>query len=350
MNITKEQHINTVENSFPQKKILHTYQNENHFTSILEDGTRIRETIDDQDTRFSFVFPENADVKITNYCNAGCKFCHEGSSIEGKHADLKSMMTLWDSWIPGTEIAIGGGNALAHPDIDWFVQYLSERGVICNITINQKHIFDYYQMLIRFIENNYVHGIGVSLTDSSKTSDLHVIKHLSRYSNQNVVIHTIAGILSEKDISALKDRKVLILGYKDNVGRGVSYHKEHKNQIDENIKWLSENLKDISKTVSVLSFDNLALKQLDVKRSLGISQEEWDLRFQGKDYGDPNGEDAPSTFYLDAVNKTIGRSSTQPYNERVSYINQTFEEAFKDSLSNYKINEGEYGELKTLKD
>jgi hypothetical protein len=80
-----------------------------------------------------------------------------------------------------------------------------------------------------------------------------------------------------------------------------------------------------------------------------LSDAEWNLRFQGKDYGDPNGEDAPSTFYFDAVEGEIGRSSTQPKNQRIKYDfanGMTFEEAFKASLSNYKINEGEYGEIK----
>ena len=41
----------------------------------------------------------------------------------------------------------------------------------------------------------------------------------------------------------------------------------------------------------------------------------------------------------------IGRSSTQPYNERIKYTDQTFQKAFEASLSNYKVTTSQYGEI-----
>ena len=58
-------------------KILGSYTNGNFRTAIFEDGTKIRETNDDE---FQAAFAENMDIKITNYCDMGCPFCHEGSS------------------------------------------------------------------------------------------------------------------------------------------------------------------------------------------------------------------------------------------------------------------------------
>ena len=198
------------------------------------------------------------------------------------------------------------------------------------------------------IKEGYVKGIGISLTNSSSMTDLSRILYLKAISHNNIVLHVIAGIFNEKDLDFIikGNLKTLILGYKDNVGRGVGFKKENKDSIDKNIEWLHSKLSYLKEIAPVMSFDNLALAQLDAKEVLGKSDEEWSYRFQGKDYGDPNGMDAPSTFYFDAVNKMIGRSSTQPYNQRVPYTNQTFEEAFKDSLSNYKVNEGKYGEVK----
>lgn len=54
-------------------------------TTILSDGTKVRETKDDE---FIPSFAENMDVKICNYCDRGCKFCHEGSSLHGKFGDI----------------------------------------------------------------------------------------------------------------------------------------------------------------------------------------------------------------------------------------------------------------------
>ena len=61
--------------------LLGRYKNGNFVTTILSDGTKIRETKDDE---FIPSFAENMDVKICNYCHRGCKFCHEGSSLHGK--------------------------------------------------------------------------------------------------------------------------------------------------------------------------------------------------------------------------------------------------------------------------
>lgn len=340
--------------TFEGKQLLHAYQNGNHYTAIYNDGTRIRETIDSNADRFLFSVAENADVKITGWCDAGCPFCHEGSSKEGKHASLKSYMKLWDTWEPGTEIAIGGGNALAHPDIEWFLEYLSNRGVICNLTVNQHHLPQYQYDLVKWASKGWLHGLGVSVVDPNNRKELDCVANikaafLTHQKSNNVVFHVIAGILNESFLKSLANEKVLILGYKDNIGRGVTYKKSHKDAIDKNIEWLAKNLKSLSQLFAVMSFDNLSLAQLDARRTLGLSDEEWNLRFQGKDYGDPNGEDAPSTFYFDAVEGEIGRSSTQPKNQRIKYdfVNgMTFKEAFKASLSNYKINEGEYGEIK----
>ena len=62
------------------------YKNGNFIVRFnMNDGTKIRETNADD---FIPSFAENMDIKCTNYCSRGCKFCHEGSSTEGKHGDI----------------------------------------------------------------------------------------------------------------------------------------------------------------------------------------------------------------------------------------------------------------------
>lgn len=57
-------------------KILERYKNGNYEVTIEEDGTKIRETSEEQ---FIPEFAENMDVKICNRCDMGCVMCHEGS-------------------------------------------------------------------------------------------------------------------------------------------------------------------------------------------------------------------------------------------------------------------------------
>ena len=66
-------------------ELLGRYINGNFKTTIFSDGTKIRETEDDE---FVPVFAENMDIKICNFCDMGCPFCHEGSTTDGKFGDI----------------------------------------------------------------------------------------------------------------------------------------------------------------------------------------------------------------------------------------------------------------------
>ena len=96
-----------------------SYKNGNYIVTILEDGTKIRVT---EENEFIPEFSENIDCKITDKCSQMCKFCYEGCTPEGKHSDLFSFSFI-NTLHPYTEIALNG-NDLDHPDIDKFLKFL----------------------------------------------------------------------------------------------------------------------------------------------------------------------------------------------------------------------------------
>ena len=301
-----------------KKTLLSTYKNGNHFTAMFSDGTRVRETIDPEATSFTYDFPENFDICITKYCDGGCPYCHEGATKKGKHGEIMNMAFV-DTLTAGTEVAIGGGNALDHPDLVPFLEKLNKRGVLPNITVNQLHLKKNRQLLKDLVEKRLVYGIGVSLINSSNKEDFDIIDELG----DNVVIHVINGILSPKDEEALKGRKVLILGYKT-LRRGQDWLDKEESAIRENMKWLKDNLKRLSTEAKVLSFDCLAIKQLEPKEVLNISGDEWNLLFQGDDYSNQ-----ASTLYIDAVARQVARASTHPIADRKNFTNESIAELFK---------------------
>ena len=99
-------------------KMLGCYKNGNYLTTIWDDGTKVRETEEDE---FIPSFAENMDIKITDYCDMGCPYSHEGSSKNGKHADIMTA-TFIDSLHPFQELAIGGGDITSHPDLIPFLE------------------------------------------------------------------------------------------------------------------------------------------------------------------------------------------------------------------------------------
>ena len=120
------------------------YQNGNTTVTMMNDGTKIRE----YEGIPKIIHPESIDIKITNYCDMGCAYCHENSTIKGVHADLDKLLEVTAELPAGVEFAIGGGNPLSHPDLVLFLETLKSKGIITNITVNQGHLKNYQNLLL----------------------------------------------------------------------------------------------------------------------------------------------------------------------------------------------------------
>lgn len=308
-------------------KLLSKYKNGNHNVLIYDNGSKIKMTINSSDDHFIYEFPESIDCKITNCCDAGCLFCHENSTINGKHADLKKVEGTINSLQPYSEIALGGGNLLTHPDLIWFLEKLKSKNIISNITINQRHLKPYKELIYKLVNDKLITGLGISLADSSDKEDFEFIDTLGK----NVVIHTIAGILEEKDYDCLRNRKILILGYKD-LRRGHDNLIKNQKIIEANIDKLKTQLLYLASICKIVSFDCLGIEQLNPKKLLNISDDKYDLSYQGHDYNmfDSDGNLTVGTMYMDLVNMQVSRSSTSQLNKRYSF---TGTENIKDLLA-----------------
>lgn len=270
-------------------KLLYQYKNGNYIVKIYDDGTKVRYSNDDD---FKPNFPESIDLKITNYCDQNCPMCHENSNNLGKHASFDA--SFLDKLHPGIEIAIGGGNPLAHPNLIEFLKKLKTLKVISNITINEKHFLKNYSLVQNLIDEKLVYGVGISLNKFNEKT-LEFAKK-----NNNVIFHLIAGLVKIDDLIRLydKDYKILILGYK-NWGRGKDFYSEN---IQKNIKILDEHILEIIEHFKVVSFDNLSLKQLNIKEKL--DKDVWDKIFMG--------DDGQFTMYIDLVKGEFAKNSTSP--------------------------------------
>lgn len=285
--------------------IIGKYQNGNTTVIIYEDGTKIRE----YDNTPEIYFPESLDVKITNYCDLGCKYCHENSTIKGEHANLEKLKAVLISLPAGVELAIGGGNPLDHPNLIEFLIWCQERGLICNITVNQRHLKKHLATLETLIEEKLIYGLGISIVNNHYKE----IEYLKTLTN-NIVYHLIAGVnnVSELDsLNSIGNCKVLILGYK-NFGRGVNYYSK---EVDKNIELWQKQLPSYLGKFSI-SFDNLALEQLNIQSM--VSKNIWDSFYMGDDFS--------FTMYIDAVKQEYGPTSMS--NDRKSFNEMSLFEYF----------------------
>lgn len=285
------------------------YKNGNYIVCIMNDGTKIRKTDYDE---FIPSFAENCDVKITSKCSIGCPFCYEGCTMDGKHADLFKYPFI-DSLHPYTEMALNG-NDMDHPDLEKFLAFLKEKKVFTNITVQQNQFLNNIEKLREYSESKLIYGIGVSYSHY----DEDFINKVKEF--PNAVLHTINGILTTEDLNRLKGNglKVLVLGYK-NLQRGKTYKETHSFSTRYHQKCLYDRLPMIinENWFKLISFDNLAIEQLDVKRLL--TDDKWEEFYMG--------DDGRYTFYIDMVAGKFAKNSLSQ--ERYDIGDKTVDEMFE---------------------
>ena len=282
-------------------QVLGKYKNGNYNVVIFDDGTKIR--YNDEDF-FECDTVESMDIKITNMCDIGCKMCHENSTPEGKHADLFSDSFL-DTLHPYTELAIGGGNPLAHPDLEKFLVKCKDKKFIPSMTVNQVHFEKEFDRIKRLIDNKLVYGLGVSVVNVTEE----LISKLKQITTD--VVHIINGLNTVDYMNKLRGNnlKVLMLGYKE-FRRGEQLYKSSGSLIEEEKTKVAHILPRVieEKWFQVLSFDNLALKQLPVRDIIG--EEEWKTFYMGDDGIDGSG--TSSSIFIDMVTRQFAKNSCDP--------------------------------------
>lgn len=270
------------------------YQNGNYTVTLdLATGTKVREN--DLDF-FRADYPESMDIKICDRCDMGCPQCHENSTKDGKLGNIMSESFI-DKLHPYTELAIGGGNPLEHPSLVLFLEKCKNLQLIPSMTVHQFHFMKYKNFLKSLVDHKLIYGLGVSLT--SVTDEF--IEALKEF--PNAVVHVINGIVHPAQLEKLAHHnlKILILGYKE-FRRGQDMY-NHQGEIIERVKTMLYN--DLPTIVEenwfdVVSFDNLAIRQLNVKRLM--SDEDWEQFYMG--------DDGSATMYVDMVNREFAKSST----------------------------------------
>ena len=270
------------------------YHNGNYDVFInLENGTKVRKNDLDNLTP---EFPESFDYKITDKCHHNCPMRHENSNPRGVHGNIMNDKFI-ETLHPYTELAIGGGNPLEHPDLEMFLRKCKSLKLIPSMTVHQDDFMNNLEFLRMLRDEELIWGIGVSV--SYVTDEL--IEALHEF--PNAVCHIIAGIATEAVINKLahNNLKVLILGYKI-FRRGEALYEKDSTNIDFLIQYMYDILPDMINNgwFSTVSFDNLAIEQLKPSRLL--TKEQYDEFYMG--------DDGNFTLFVDSVNNEFAVSST----------------------------------------
>lgn len=274
------------------------YKNGNYTVMLdLDTGTKIR--YNDEDKLIP-EFPESIDICISKRCNNRCPMCHEYCTPDGKHGDIMNAKFIGNLH-PYTELALNGNEPL-HPDLIPFLEKCKSLKLVPSLTVHQDTFMNNVDLLKRLCDEKLICGLGVSLGDVSDINACNdFIWKLKKF--PNAVIHVINGIVKTDDLwcLSLMGFKILILGYK-RFGRGIGFYGNCNHEIEYHKKKLYDALPEIidEKWFDVVSFDNLAIEQLDVKRLM--TEDEYNKFYCG--------DDGAYTFYVDLVNNKFAKSST----------------------------------------
>lgn len=186
--------------------------------------------------------PELVDLKITDYCGYGCKFCYQGSTKEGQHAPIALLKeTIETLGRHGTfELAIGGGEPVDHPEFAEVFRIAKENSITVNFTTyGVEWAQDENHPVVKAMKDTYWSGgIGVSVhtkRDIAKVTRLSNALSEANIWGAQVMAQTVIGATTVDATFAIledcimEDRPLLLLGYKT-TGRGKSFNQRKRTE------------------------------------------------------------------------------------------------------------------------
>jgi hypothetical protein len=240
------------------------------------------------------------DLKITDYCRLGCKFCYQDSTPDGQHASLQNvrhvLRQLSDMQV--FEVAIGGGEPTEHPHFVEILKNARNYGIVPNFTTRSLEWLNHPD--IRNDVVKYAGGIAYSGNAHCNIGDF--AKRLNR---GNLHIHIVLGTLDQYqytgrlEIAKELNLGVTLLGFKTD-GRGADYE-------PQNYSWWLSAYKALGRKAPRISIDTaLATQYQDELKAAGIP--EWMYQIT----------EGRFSMYIDAVSGTCAKSSYGD-SEPVSY-------------------------------
>lgn len=280
-----------------------TYKNGNANITLSNNGTRVIEFEGDLELEY----PLNIDIKISSTCSFGkkdngevvlCDWCHESALVKGKDCDFTLLKYKLRILPKGIELAVGV-NQFTDNIMNFFI-WCKLKGFVVNITINQGHLLRDEEYIKSAINANLVNGIGISYRASLKWN---VPQHLLDY--EHTIFNVIVGIDDVFDIKELSNKgvkKVTILGEKI-----VGFNSNKELDVNKHNQW-KWNISSLFSLFEVVSFDNLGVEQLQIKRF--FNNEQWNEFYQHE-----------FSFYIDAVNQVFKPSSRSNLSTNWNEIN-----------------------------
>lgn len=170
--------------------------------------------------------PELVDLKITDYCSFGCKFCYQGSTTQGQHAPKERIFKVLDSLaaMKVFEVAIGGGEPTEHPDLPEILRYAKSKGLVANFTTRN---LDWLKLHPEVFE--LIGAVAISVNSAAEVQRVCDAFAPQGPCTRKLIVQYIIGQHSDRhqledilDCCGLNSMPITLLGYKM-TGRGAQF-------------------------------------------------------------------------------------------------------------------------------
>lgn len=185
-----------------------------------KDGTKIRLAVGPYKKASR---PELVDIKISDWCDMGCEFCYQASTLNGRHASMDNMSVIATRLGKAGvfEVALGGGETTGHPEFVPILQMFRDEGIIPNFTTKKP-------VVVRKLWPQIGHLIGGFAYSAENTGQIYAAHNQFQKGGipkDKVALHYVMG-LGDRDhfksylmAAWVCGYRVTLLGYKT-VGRG----------------------------------------------------------------------------------------------------------------------------------
>jgi len=265
-------------------------------------GTKVRFSFLDHPKDAPPRRPELVDLKITDFCPHHCSFCYQGSSSSGKWAEYTDLYNIicFLKDLEVFEIAIGGGEPTTYPEFLELLRSIRQAGMVPNFTTRSLDWLRDGKVWPKVIETCGQFAYSVQKMDDVMA--LAALLELNGIAKGKCSINVPMGTVDEFNFEAIltmaakHDLPVTLLGFKP-LGRGASFAREPYGW------WLDAIMKLKGKECSAFGFLKVGIDthlaqefavQLEVKK---VDK----LLYRTKE--------GFASCYIDAVNKTLARSS-----------------------------------------
>lgn len=189
-----------------------------------ETGAKLRISFEDKPAPLQrSSFPELIDLKITNKCLFGCRFCYQDSTPEGKEAQQRDLDHLLYSLSAAEvlEVAIGGGEPTQYPYFVRLLKNLRNYQIVPNFTT---FTLDWSEDVLRAVKAH----AGNFAFSVKNARDVHQLAAFNEMHDLNGTAQCVLeayptdNYLEVLGACSLTYTHLTLLGFK-RVGRGVNY-------------------------------------------------------------------------------------------------------------------------------